>query len=57
MNLKRRIENLEMKGLAGASMVAMKLANGAIKWNGMVFSDQSTFDQALRDCGGSGKLI
>ena len=58
MNLKRRIENLETKGLAAAPMVALKnFGNSSITWNGKTYPDEMAFHDALQNCGTEGKLI
>lgn len=57
MSLKNRIAKLEGYGVAGIPMVALKNADGSIKWNGKVYSDSNVFDAALRECGAGGRLI
>lgn len=57
MSLKKRVEKLEGYGKAGIPMVALINPDGSIKWNGSVYSDSNTFDEALQECGAGGKLI
>ncbi len=57
MNLKKRIEKLELQGVTDIPMVALKNADGSILRNGSVYSDSNTFDSALQESGVGGRLI
>ena len=59
MSLKKRIEKLEVDGMADADMpmVAELLADGSYAWDGQIFPDKSVFYKALEDCGFTGRLL
>ena len=58
MNLKRRIENLETKGVAGCPLVALKnFDNSSISWKGKTYPDEMAFHDALQNFAIEGKLV
>ena len=55
-NLEKRIEALESQE-TDFPWVAIQNPDGSFDWNERVFPDKSSFHEALRVCGFSGRLL